>query len=126
MSALDLAAANLLSPVVLCFVLGAVAVLIRSDLRFPEPVFNALSIYLMLAIGLKGGSDLAGADLAAVALPALAALGLGLAIPLWTYALLRRWASLSVSDAAALAAHYGSVSAVTFIAVLAYLDATGV
>jgi hypothetical protein len=125
MSALDLAAASLLSPVVLCFVLGAVAVLLRSDLKLPEPVFNALSIYLMLAIGLKGGADLARADLAAVALPALAALGLGLAIPVWTYALVRRVMGFSISDAAALAAHYGSVSAVTFIAVLAYLDATG-
>lgn len=126
MNALDLAAANLLSPVVLCFVLGAVAVLVRSDLKLPEPVFNALSIYLMLAIGLKGGADLARADLAAVAWPAVAALGLGLAIPLWTYALARRLLRLSVSDAAALAAHYGSVSAVTFIAVLAYLDAAGI
>lgn len=126
MSALDLAASNLLSPVVLCFVLGAVAVLVRSDLRLPEPVFSALSIYLMLAIGLKGGADLARADLAAVALPAVAALGLGLAIPLWTYVVTRRLLRLSVSDAAALAAHYGSVSAVTFIAVLAYLDAAGI
>jgi len=126
MSSLDLAAANLLSPVVLCFLLGAVAVLVRSDLRLPEPVFNALSIYLMLAIGLKGGADLARAGLGAVALPAVAALGLGLAIPLWTYALLRRLMRFGVPDAAALAAHYGSVSAVTFIAVLAYLDAAGV
>lgn len=126
MSALDLGVANLLSPVVLCFVLGAVAVLLRSDLRLPEQVFNALSIYLMLAIGLKGGADLARADLAAVALPAVAALALGLAIPLWTYALMRRLLRFGVSDAAALAAHYGSVSAVTFIAALAYLDAAGI
>lgn len=55
---LHLAAANLLSPLLLSFALGALAVLVRSDLCFPEPVFNALSIYLMLAIGLKGGVEL--------------------------------------------------------------------
>jgi hypothetical protein len=126
MSALDLATANLLSPVVLCFALGAVAVLVRSDLRLPEPVFNAISIYLMLAIGLKGGADLAEAQLAAVALPALAALGLGAMLACTTYAITLHVLRFSVSDAAALAAHYGSVSAVTFIAVLAYLDATGI
>lgn len=58
MSMLHLAAANLLSPLLLSFALGALAVLVRSDLCFPEPVFNALSIYLMLAIGLKGGVEL--------------------------------------------------------------------
>ncbi|HEY8381221.1 MAG TPA: sodium-dependent bicarbonate transport family permease [Microvirga sp.] len=121
----DLVAASLLSPPVLCFVLGAVAVLLRSDLRLPEPVFQALSVYLLLAIGLKGGVDLSQARLSSVALPALAALGLGVAIPVWIYQVLRRLAGFAVADAAAIAAHYGSVSAVTFIAVLGYLDATG-
>lgn len=121
---LDLALANLLSPLLLCFVLGAAAVLLRSDLRFPEPVFNALSIYLMLAIGLKGGVELSKLSPAQFLLPGLAGLGVGMAIPLWSYALLRRFGGFSVADAAAIAAHYGSVSAVTFVAALAYLDAT--
>ena len=125
MSLADLLQSNLLSPPVLCFVLGVCAALARSDLRLPEPIFQALSIYLLLAIGLKGGADLAQADLGSVVLPALAAVGLGLSIPLWIYAFLRRFGGFSSADAAALAAHYGSVSAVTFIAVLGYLDATG-
>jgi uncharacterized protein len=124
MSMFDLAAANLLSPLLLCFALGALAVVLRSDLRFPEPVFNALSIYLMLAIGLKGGVELSRLSPADFILPALAALGLGIVIPLWCYALLRRMGRFGVADAAAVAAHYGSVSAVTFVAALAYLDAT--
>ena len=121
----ELLQSNLLSPPVLCFALGVVAALARSDLRLPEPVFQAVSIYLLLAIGLKGGADLAQASLSEVALPALGAVLLGFSIPLWIYAFLRRMAGFSASDAAALAAHYGSVSAVTFIAVLGYLDATG-
>ncbi len=123
MTILDLAAANLLSPLLLCFALGALAVLLRSDLRLPEPVFNALSIYLMLAIGLKGGVELSRLPPSAFLLPGLAALGLGVVIPLWCYALLRRVGRFGAADAAAIAAHYGSVSAVTFVAAIAYLDA---
>lgn len=125
MTILDLAAANLLSPLLLCFALGALAVLLRSDLRVPEPVFNALSIYLMLAIGLKGGVELSRLPPADFVVPGLAALGLGVAIPLWCYALLRRVGRFGAADAAAVAAHYGSVSAVTFVAAIAYLDAAG-
>jgi len=122
---LDLALANLLSPLLLSFVLGAVAVLLRSDLRFPEPVFNALSIYLMLSIGLRGGVELSHLSPRTFAAPGLAALGLGVMIPLWCYALLRAVGRFGAADAAAVAAHYGSVSAVTFVAALAFLDAGG-
>ncbi len=125
MTSLQLAAANLFSPMTLCFVLGGFAALVRSDLRLPEPVFTALSIYLMLAIGLKGGADLATVSPAEMALPILAALVLSVMIPLWCHVALRRLAGLGARDAAALAAHYGSVSAVTFLAVLGYLDSVG-
>jgi len=125
MTSLHLAASNLLSPVILCFVLGAVAAFFRSDLRLPEPIFTGLAIYLMLAIGLKGGADLATVSAGAMALPILAALSLCVVIPLWCHAALRRLVGLERRDAAALAAHYGSVSAVTFLAVLSYLDAIG-
>lgn len=125
MSVLELAQSNLLSPAVLCFVLGAVAVLARSDLSLPEPIFAGLSVYLMLAIGLKGGAELSHLPLAEIARPVAAALVLGCCIPIWCYALLRYAAKLSVADAAALAAHYGSVSAVTFAAVVAMLDRQG-
>lgn len=122
----DLASANLLSPIVLSFALGALTVAFRSDFRLPEPVFDGLTVYLMLAIGLKGGVQLGEADFAEIAPYAAAALALSLAIPLWSFAALRGLMKFSVPDAAALAAHYGSVSAVTFIAVLSFLESAGI
>lgn len=126
MTILQIAQANLLSPPVLCFALGALAVWLRSDLKLPEPVFAALSIYLMLSIGLRGGAEIAHEPLAAIAAPALAAVILGCLIPLWCYGLLRKLGRMDVTNAAAIAAHYGSVSAVTFAAVIAVLDQQGV
>lgn len=116
---------NLLAPMTLSFVLGAVATFVRSDLKFPEPVYTALSIYLLLAIGLKGGAALAVAPLRDVTAPMLAGIALGCVIPLWAFAALRGLGRFSSVDAAALAAHYGSVSAVTFIAALAYVQSIG-
>lgn len=113
--------ANLLSPAVLFFVLGLVAAVVKSDLKFPEPLYTTLTIYLLVAIGFKGGVALAEAGLATVWLPSLAAVGMGAVIPLWTYPVLRFGGKLSVVDAAAIAAHYGSVSAVTFIAATDFL-----
>lgn len=123
---LSLAAENLLSPMTLAFVLGVVAALVRSDLKLPAEVQAALSLYLLLAIGLKGGVALSEADPSAVVLPVLATLVLGVTQPAWSYAILRRLGRFSRVDAAALAAHYGSVSAVTFIAAIAFLTAAGV
>ncbi len=122
---LDLAQANLLSPPVLCFVLGAIALRLRADLGLPEAVYSVLSAYLMLSIGLRGGAELAHEPLASLAGPVAGALALGIAIPLWSYAALRRFWGLGIADAAAMAAHYGSVSAVTFAAVTAMLDRQG-
>ncbi|HEX6911408.1 MAG TPA: sodium-dependent bicarbonate transport family permease [Longimicrobium sp.] len=126
METLELVRLNLLSPVILAFALGIVATLARSDLKFPEPLYTALSIYLLLAIGLKGGAALSETSPDELGGPALATLALGLAIPLWSYAIVRRVGRMSVPDAAAIAAHYGSVSVVTFIAALSFLDAARV
>ncbi len=115
--------ANLLSPAVLFFVLGVIASLTKSDLKFPEPLYVGLTIYLLVAIGFKGGVAISVAGLDKVWLPALAAIVLGALIPLWTYPLLRFGGKLSGVDSAAIAAHYGSVSAVTFIAATNYLKA---
>jgi uncharacterized protein len=119
---LEILGLNLLSPMVLAFLLGIVATLVRSDLRLPEELYTALSIYLLLAIGLKGGAALAETSLAVFWAPAVAALCLGITIPLWCYAILRTLGRFDVANAAALAAHYGSVSAVTFSATLTFLD----
>jgi hypothetical protein len=113
---------SLFTPMVLAFVLGLVAALIKSDLELPPDFYSALTIYLLFAIGLKGGAKLSAAPLAQSLAPSLAALVLGLAIPLWCYAILRKLGGFAATDSAALAAHYGSVSAVTFGTVLSFLD----
>ena len=107
---------------VLAFLLGIIATLVRSELRIPDQLYAALTIYLLFAIGLKGGAHLAGVPFAAFARPGAAAIGLCVAIPLWSHFLLQRLGGFSRIDAAAIAAHYGSVSAVTFGASLAFLD----
>lgn len=113
---------SLLSPMVLAFGLGIIATLVRSDLKIPEPLYAALSIYLLFAIGLKGGAKLDGVAPATFAWPLMAALGLCLAIPVWSYGVLRRLGGFNPTNAGAVAAHYGSVSVVTFGACLAFLD----
>lgn len=115
-----------IDPLVLTFALGVAARLVRSDLRFPEPVYEALSIYLLLAIGLKGGVELSHQPLSHVALPALFALFAGFALPFILFPVLRHAVGLARSDAASVAAHYGSVSVVTFAIATAYLQQRGI
>jgi hypothetical protein len=105
---------------VLAFLLGIIASRVKSDLKFPDSLYQSLTIYLLIAIGMKGGHKLALATFSEVWHPALVAVGLCCTIPLWTYGLMRNVGKFSVPDAAALAAHYGSVSAVTFSAALAF------
>lgn len=122
---LGLAAGNFLSPTVLCFFLGGFATLVKSDLKIPEAVSSLLTTYLLLAIGLKGGVELSQAHPSELAWPLLATLAVGLLTPLSAMAVARGVGRLSIADAAALGAHYGSVSIVTFIAVTGFLQATG-
>jgi len=110
------------SPAVLAFLLGIFAALLRSDIRLPDPVHTALSSYLLLAIGLKGGAGLREAGLAEVAVPVLAAVGLGVVTPLIAWGALRALTRLSPVDRAAVTAHYGSTSLVTFTAAVALLE----
>jgi uncharacterized protein len=123
---LQLAVTNLTTPMVLAFVLGVVAALIRSDLRLPEQVYGLLSIYLLLAIGLKGGIELAETSVGELWRPLLAALALSIITPFVIFAVTRTAGRLSVPDAAALAAHHGSVSVVTFTAATTFLVAANV
>ena len=106
--------------VVFFFLLGVFARLVKSDLRLPEALYETLSIYLLLAIGLKGGIELSKQPIAALAPQVAACMVLGLAIPFALFPLLRLL-RLSGVDAAALAAHYGSVSVVTFAVATAAL-----
>jgi hypothetical protein len=123
--AADLLSTNLTSPIVLSFALGLVASLLRSDLRFPDSVTSLLSTYLLFAIGLKGGRELAHSTPSDIVAPALAAVGLALVASVATYAVGRRVLRLGAPDAAALAAHYGSVSAVTFTAAESFATTAG-
>ncbi len=107
----------LFSPVILFFTLGALAAAARSDLSIPEPIAKGLSLYLMAAIGLKGGVQVAEAGVSMpMALTALAGLGLSFAIPITAYHALRSFGRLDGVNAGAVAAHYGSVSVVTYVA----------
>ena len=117
---------SLLSPMVLAFLLGLVAVWVRSDLKIPDEFYAAMTIYLLFGIGLKGGAKLDGVTFADFARPAAAAALLCVAIPVWSFFIIRRLGRFGATDAAAVAAHYGSVSVVTFGAGLAFLDARGV
>jgi hypothetical protein len=117
--------ANLLSPPVLFFFLGALAVAVRSDLEVPQPIPKLLSLYLLLSIGFKGGVELRESGDDGGALTALlAATLMSIVVPLYAFAFLRR--RLDANNAAALAAAYGSVSAVTFITASAFLRRIGV
>jgi hypothetical protein len=107
--------------VVLFFLLGVVARLAGSDLRLPEALYETLSIYLLLAIGLRGGAELSEQSLLAVAPQALAVIAFGALIPLIAFPVLHRLGRLNRFDSAAVAAHYGSVSVVTFAVAVAYL-----
>lgn len=121
----SVAATNLLSPVVLAFALGVVARIVKSEFRLPKHVYAALSIYLLLALGLKGGVELSHADPGRFAWPAAVTLLLGCLTPLTSYVVLRRFGRFDAANAAAIAAHYGSVSAVTFIAAQSFVVSTG-
>ncbi len=124
-TALTSGSANLLQPAVLFFLLGAVAALARSDLALPRDASKALSLFLMLCIGFRGGTEARAHGLDAdFATAAALGLGLSLLLPFPAYALLRR-AGADRLTAAATAAHYGSVSVVTFAAAQTYLAARG-
>ena len=116
---------NFASPVVLAFALGIVAKLLKSDLEIPKPLYQGLSIYLLLAIGLKGGVELSKTSLDAFIGPASITLLLGVLTPLIAYIILRYLGRMDMINSSAIAAHYGSVSAVTFIAAISYVERLG-
>jgi uncharacterized protein len=117
---------TLTSPVILFFVLGFIAALLKSDLSIPEAFAKAMSIYLMAAIGLKGGVEVASSGFTPDLLAAAAAgLALSFLLPFIAFALLTKISRLSRVDAGAVAAHYGSVSVVTFVTAKEILTGQG-
>lgn len=124
---LDLAAGNLISPLILSFVLGAFAALVRSDLSFPEAAAKAMSIYLLFAIGFKGGVSVAshGID-GALGLSLVVGVLLSGILPFVAFALLTVLTRLDRLNRAAVAGHYGSISIVTFVAGTSILESQGI
>ena len=123
---LDVLTTSLASPAILFFVLGLSAAFLRSDLSFPESMAKAIAMYLLVAIGFKGGAQLAATGLTpTIATTIIVGIALGVITPLIAYALLRRTSPLGVLDAATVAAHYGSASLVTFLAASSFLAAQG-
>ena len=109
-----------LDPVVLFFVFGLIAGLVKSELKLPPALYDTLSIILLLAIGLHGGVELAAQASPALLGQTLAVLALGIGLPLLAFPVLRLLRFPRI-DSASIAAHYGSVSAGTFAVVIAYL-----
>jgi uncharacterized protein len=123
MSGTDVLITNLLSPIVLAFVLGVIAGVLRSELELPDAVLKLISIYLLFSIGLTGGQELAKVNLSDITALLLVTFGLVLAIPVVSFLVLRRLGGFDVANAAAVAAHYGSVSTATFFASLSFARA---
>lgn len=116
---------NLTNPTLLFFVMGIVATLVKSDLEIPSTTIKFISLYLLFAIGFKGGQELShGGFTTEILLSLILGVVIASLIPLYTFFVLKR--KMSVSDAAAVAATYGSVSAVTFVAATSFLEAQGV
>ena len=124
---LSLAAGNLISPIILSFVLGLAAALARSDLTVPEAVAKGMSIYLLFAIGFKGGAGVAAHGIDGTLVATLIVAGiLSFALPFLGFALLSVMTRLSTVDKAAVAAHSGSISIVTFVAATSVLESRGI
>lgn len=113
---------SLLSPSVLFFLLGMFAQIVRSDLKIPPELVKSLTVYLLLGIGIHGGQELAHAQLHEAVPALLVAVALGILIPLLAYQVIWRVGGLDKLNAVAIAAHYGSVSAGTFLTAIAFLE----
>lgn len=124
----DLIVQNLLTPAILFFALGIFAGHFKSDLEIPSSISRYLSIYLMMSIGFKGGVAIAqtGIFQAEILMTIFAGMALGFLQPFIGYFLLQKTTKLDSATAAAVAAHYGSISMVTFVTAVSFLDINSV
>ena len=125
MPSLDLLLNNLLQPIVLAFLLGTIAGAVKSELELPESVVKLLAIYLLFSLGITGGRELAKAEMESLwpllGITVLMTFG----IPTLAYIVTRRLGRMDISNSAAIAAHYGSVSTATFFASMSFATAMG-
>lgn len=126
MDILGLIQANILTPIVLFFILGIIAARIKSDLKMPDAISEFLPIYLLAAIGLHGGLEMRNTGFSDMLIPMLVAIGLSLIFTLNHYQILRRLGKFNIFDSYALASTYGAVGAVTFSVGLSFLKNQGV
>lgn len=118
---LSLLLENLTNPALLFFILGIITVYVKSDLEIPPTSSKFISLYLLFAIGFKGGQELAHEEFTAeIVWSIIFGIGISILIPIYSYFILRR--KLNIYDSAAIAAAYGSVSAVTFVTAISYLE----
>ncbi|MBU3715041.1 MAG: sodium-dependent bicarbonate transport family permease [Ferruginibacter sp.] len=116
---------NLTNPTLLFFLLGIIACIIKSDLEIPESSFKFISLYLLFAIGFKGGQELNHSVFSSeIVFSFVVGMAIAAIIPLYTFFILKK--KVSISDAGAIAASYGSVSAVTFVSAVAFLEIQGI
>lgn len=116
---------NILNPPVLFFFLGMLAVFVKSDLEIPQPLPKLFSLYLLLAIGFKGGYEINQSGInSEIALTLIAAIVMACGVPIYSFFILRT--KLDIYNAAAIAATYGSISAVTFITASSFLTQLGI
>jgi len=113
---------NLLDPTILCFLVGFLSGIARSDLRLPKTSYEFVSLYLLLAIGLKGGVELSQTSFSSFVPALMGTIFIGVLIPILAFAILFKIGRFTRHDSGAIAAHYGSVSAVTFATAMTFLE----
>ncbi|MFA9558600.1 sodium-dependent bicarbonate transport family permease [Evansella sp. AB-rgal1] len=123
---IEIAISNLLSPMILFFLLGIIAVLVNSDLKVPSAFYSGYTMIILFTIGIKGGTELRSVSLMDMLPTIIAAVLLSIVMLFIAHFMLHRIFKYPIVDSLAIAAHYGSVSAVTFIAGQAFLDKTGI
>lgn len=125
MPSLDLLLTNLLQPIVLAFLLGTLAGAVKSELELPEAVVKLLAIYLLFSLGITGGRELAKAEMGSLWPLLCITVLMTFGIPTLAYTIMRRLGRMDISNSAAIAAHYGSVSTATFFASMSFAKAMG-
>jgi hypothetical protein len=119
---LEIVYINLLSPLILFFIIGIIATLVNSDLKVPEAFYTGYTMIILFTIGIKGGTKLKHAAIGDMLVVILTALFLSFLMLIIAYLLIKKVFKFDTPNSLALAAHYGSVSAVTFVAGLSFLD----
>jgi uncharacterized protein len=113
---------SLLSPSIMFFGLGLIAQLVKSDLKIPSELTKSITIYLLLSVGIHGGIELSKTNFSDAISSILVAISLGVSLPVFAYFIISRLGKIDSLNAIAIATHYGSVSAGTFLTAIAYLE----